>query len=260
MQKYMECKSGNYVIRGTIHIPEGTSAANPVPMTVLCHGFTADRNENLFIHKRLAKRLCAEGIAALCFDFMGSGESDGAFAEMSVLTEAADALAVLDYVRTLDFVDRKRVAFHGMSQGGLVSCLTAAARPDQIHALSLWAPALCIPDMCHGNELLGISVEGISEKGYIDFRGEKLSSIYVEDGRKVNIWDDIQKYKGPVQIVHGTADMSVDFSYSVRLKEVLGDRCALYPVEGADHDFSTISYNQQRLDYAVGFLKETLQR
>ncbi len=260
MQKYMECKSGKYIIRGTIHIPEGASAAAPVPMTVICHGFTADRNENLFIHKRLAKRLCAEGIAALCFDFMGSGESDGTFVEMSVLTEAADALAVLDYVRTLDFVDQACVAFHGMSQGGLVSCLTAAARPDQIRALSLWAPALCIPDMCYGKELLGIPLDGIKEKGYIDFRGEKLGSIYVEDGRKVNIWDDIQKYKGPVQIVHGTADMSVDFSYSVRLKEVLGDRCVLYPVEGADHDFATLSYNQQRLDYAVGFLKETLQR
>jgi len=260
MQQYMECESGNYVIRGTIHIPEGASAACPVPMTVICHGFTADRNENLFIHKRLAKRLCAEGIAALCFDFMGSGESDGDFVEMSVLTEAADALAVLAYVQTLDFVDPERVAFHGMSMGGLVSCLTAAARPDEIRALSLWAPALCIPDMCNEKELLGISVEGVIEKGYVDFRGEKLGSIYVEDGRKVNIWEDIQKYKGPVQIVHGTADQSVDFSYSVRLKEILGDRCVLYPVEGADHDFATLPYNQQRLDHAVNFLRENLLR
>ncbi|MCD8364637.1 MAG: alpha/beta fold hydrolase [Clostridiales bacterium] len=258
MQQYMECTRGNYIIRGTIYIPEGASAEHPVPLTVLCHGFTADRNEWLFSHSRLAKLLCAEGIAAICFDFMGNGESDGEFAEMSVLTELEDVLAVLEYVRTLDYADQKKVALHGMSQGGLVACLAAAAIPDRICALSLWAPALCIPEMCAGGELLGVSMDGMEEKGYIDFRGVKLGLVYKQDGPKINVWEEVKKYNGPVQIVHGTADTSVDFSYSVRLQKLLGNRCILHPVEGADHDFESVSFNRQRLDHAVSFLKRTL--
>ncbi|MCD8323522.1 MAG: alpha/beta hydrolase [Clostridiales bacterium] len=258
MQKYIEFNRGTYTLRGMAYIPEGASAKHKVPLTVICHGFTANRNETLFIHTRLARRLCEEGIAAICFDFMGSGESDGAFEEMSVLTEVADVFALLEYVRTLEYADLSRVALHGMSQGGLVSCLAAAAVPDQIQALSLWAPALCIPDMAHGSEMLGVSLDNIEENGYIDFRGTKLGRIYVEDAKTVNVWEAMKKYAGPVQIVHGTSDMSVDFSYSVRLQEMLGGQCVLRPVEGADHDFATLSYNQQRLDYAVEFLKKNL--
>ncbi len=258
MQQYIECKSGPYTIRGTVYIPEQVSANHNVPMTVLCHGFTADRNETLFIHRRLAQLLCAEGIAALCFDFMGSGESDGTFEEMSVLTETADVLAVLDYVRTLDYVDADRVALHGMSQGGLVACLAAAREPGKIRALSLWAPALSIPDMCRKGYLLKVSLDKIEEIGYIDYQGAKLGSIYVRDALKTDVWEELRSYAGPILTVHGTADQTISYECSVKLRERFAGQCILKTVEGADHDFETISHNRQRLEHAVTFLKEQL--
>ncbi|MCD7921831.1 MAG: alpha/beta fold hydrolase [Clostridiales bacterium] len=258
MQQYMECKSGSYTIRGTVYIPEQASAEHRVPMAVLCHGFTADRNETLFIHRRLAKLLCAAGIAALCFDFMGSGESDGTFEEMSVLTETADVLAVLDHVRTLDYVDADRVALHGMSQGGLVACLAAARKPQKICALSLWAPALSIPDMCRKGHLLKISLDKIEEIGYIDYQGIKLGSVYVRDALKTDVWEELRSYAGPILTVHGTADQTISYECSVKLRDCFSGQCVLKTVEGADHDFETISHNQQRLEHAVTFLKKQL--
>ncbi len=258
MQQYMECQNGAYTIRGTVYIPEQASVNHKVPMTVLCHGFTADRNETLFIHRRLARILSAAGIAALCFDFMGSGESDGTFEEMSVLTETADVLAVLNYVCTLDYVDADRIALHGMSQGGLVACLAAAREPQKIRALSLWAPALCIPDMCKKGYLLKVSLDKIEEIGYIDYQGEKLGLIYVRDALQTDVWEELRSYAGPILTVHGTADQTVPYEYSVKLCEQFGGQCVLKTIEGADHDFETLSHNRQRLEYAVAFLKEQL--
>lgn len=258
MQKYVECMSGKNMLRGMAYLPEIAGRGNRVPLVVILHGFTADRNENLFIHKRLAKALCAEGIASLCFDFMGSGESDGLFCEMSVLTEVADVLAILDFAKSLVFVNPDRIALHGMSQGGLVAALTAARLSEQIKALSLWAPAFCIPDMCRKGNLLGISTEGIEQKGYIDYHGDKLGKIYVDDACRINIYDEVKKYPGPIQTVHGTNDHSVPFLYSEKLKELAGEQCILIQVEGADHDFATLDFNQKRLDAAVEFLKSHL--
>ncbi|MCC8028274.1 MAG: alpha/beta hydrolase [Lachnospiraceae bacterium] len=258
MQQYMECKRGSYTIRGTVYIPEEASADYRVPMTIFCHGFTADRNETLFIHRRLAMLLCEAGIAALCFDFMGSGESDGTFEEMSVLTETADALAVLQYAGTPDYVDPDRIALHGMSQGGLVACLAAAREPEKIRALSLWAPALSIPDMCREGYLLRISLDKIEENGYIDYQGVKLGSVYVRHALKTNVWEELKSYAGPIQTVHGTADETIPYEYSVKLRDCFPEQCVLKTVEGADHDFETIPYNRQRLEHAAAFLKEQL--
>ena len=52
-----------------------------------------------------AQRLEQCGIASARFDFMGSGESDGELVEMSLRSECADADRILDFVKTLDFVD-----------------------------------------------------------------------------------------------------------------------------------------------------------
>ena len=97
-----------------------------MPFVILFHGFCDDRNEINFVHTELSRRLCQEGIASVRFDFAGSGESDGRFEDMTVSGEVADGLAILDYVRGLDFVDKSRVAIHGLSMGGCVASMVAS--------------------------------------------------------------------------------------------------------------------------------------
>lgn len=36
---------------------------------------------------------------------------------MTVSSEVEDGLAILDYVKSLDFVDQSRIAIHGLSMG-----------------------------------------------------------------------------------------------------------------------------------------------
>ena len=167
MEKYVECTSRGATLRGMMHIPN--QCQGPMPFVILFHGFCDDRNEINFVHTELSRRLCQEGIASVRFDFAGSGESDGRFEDMTVSGEVADGLAILDYVRGLDFVDKSRVAIHGLSMGGCVASMVAGLRDADVCALSLWCPA---PDVVYNMKhkmLCGVDVSDIEEKGYADY-------------------------------------------------------------------------------------------
>ena len=59
---------------------------------------------------------------------------------MSVLTEKADLEAVLDEVMRWECVNTDSIYLMGNSQGGYVSTLVAAERPDDIRAIILIYP------------------------------------------------------------------------------------------------------------------------
>ena len=89
------------------------------------------------------------GFYASAFDFCGGSvrsRSSGESTEMTITSEKEDALAVLDYIRGVESVDNENVILFGGSQGGLVAALTAAERADEVKALALYFPALCIPE------------------------------------------------------------------------------------------------------------------
>ncbi|MDR1902814.1 MAG: alpha/beta hydrolase [Treponema sp.] len=254
MQKSIECLSDGLTLRGTAHIPD--MGKGKYPMVIIFHGFTADRNEGLFGHTVLSRSLAKEGIASVRFDFMGSGESDGEFQDMSLLTEVADGNAILDFVRKFDYVDTNRIGLHGMSQGGAVAGLLAAERNDDIAALSLWAPAIVLIDDCKKKNAAGIDITKIEEVGYADFHGIKLGSRYYIDAISIDYYGKLKAYKKNAVIVHGDSDDLVPISYSERAAEILGDKAKLMVVQGAGHDFGTLEYREACKNFTVEFFKK----
>jgi len=77
------------------------SKGEKVPMVIICHGFTGNKNESLL--KAISEGLLKNGIASIRFDFNGHGESEGDFQEMTVPNEIEDALKVYEYVSKLDY-------------------------------------------------------------------------------------------------------------------------------------------------------------
>ncbi|AST57737.1 Alpha/beta superfamily hydrolase [Thermoanaerobacterium thermosaccharolyticum] len=108
MQEYIECKNENTILRGTLHIPDNVQGK--IPVAILFHGFTADRNENrFFMFVDLSRELEKRQIASVRFDFAGSGESDGEFCDMSVSSEIADRNAILNLLLSLDFINTEYI-------------------------------------------------------------------------------------------------------------------------------------------------------
>ena len=116
MQKVVEIDSENLRLRGMLHIPENIK--NKVPIVIIFHGFCGDKMGPHFIFVKLSRLLERAGIACIRFDFAGSGESEGDFIDMTMDSELKDANNILNYARTLDFVDNDRIGIVGLSMGG----------------------------------------------------------------------------------------------------------------------------------------------
>ena len=107
-------------IYGMTVIPDGIKGR--MPIVINSHGFNSNYQGSLIISQMLAEM----GIASYCFDYCGgsmTSKSDGAMTDMSIVTEENDLNAVIDYVKTLDFVDTDNLFLLGTSQGGCVSVL-----------------------------------------------------------------------------------------------------------------------------------------
>jgi dienelactone hydrolase len=99
-------------------------APPPRPMVVLAHGFGGVRTARL---GAFAERFAAAGMAALVFDYRHFGDSGGEPRQLlDIPRQLDDWRAAVEFARSLDGVDRERVALWGTSfSGGHVAVIAA---------------------------------------------------------------------------------------------------------------------------------------
>jgi dienelactone hydrolase len=113
------------------------SQDGPAPLLVMAHGLGAVRTMRLDAY---AERFSAAGYACLVFDYRNFGDSEGSPRQvLDIDMQLADWAAAVAYARTLDGVDRDRIALWGTSfAGGHV--ITTAARLSGIAAVVAQCP------------------------------------------------------------------------------------------------------------------------
>ncbi len=129
-------------------------------------------------------------------------------------------------------VDKNKIVVVGESQGGLVAALAAANIKNRIDKLILIFPALCIPDNWEQRYPL---VSDIPER--TELWGVGLSREFFLELRTLDVFGDIGKYKGPVQIIQGDADNIVSMKDSERAIK-LYKSANLHVIKGAGHGFN----------------------
>lgn len=241
IQKF-SCERKNLKIKGNVYLPKGEN----LPIAILSHGFMANQG----MMKGYAKLMAELGYAAFVFDFNGGGflsKSSGKTREMSVLTEVEDLMTVMDFAKKFPNVNDEEIVLIGASQGGFVSALTAAQRPLEVSKLILLYPAFCIPDDARSGKMMfaKFDPENIPEK--IACGPMMLGRCYPEAVIRMNPFDEIKAYHGPVQIIHGDCDKIVDLSYAMcAVEEMKKDRemdenagsVELSVIKGGTHMFS----------------------
>jgi len=126
---------------GTLNVPDGV--ARP-PVVLLLHGFKSSRDEvvipsvNEGVYHRAARVFAAKGIASLRIDFMGSGDSEGDYADTTLQVQLADVLAALDYLAARPDVDARKLSIVGWSLGGTVAAIAAGRSPHRLTSVTLW--------------------------------------------------------------------------------------------------------------------------
>ncbi len=200
----------------------------PVPLLINCHGFGGSCIGAL----DYAEYFAAGGYAVFSLDFCGGGlftRSAGSMTEMSVLTEAKDLNAVIDY-----FMDDPRFSgffLRGESQGGFVASYVAAQRPADIAGIILEYPAYVLQDDARRRQLPDGSFPETST-----LLGMRIGRIYSEDVTSFDIYEHMAAYDGPVLILHGDKDRLVPMSYSERAVKAFPD-AELIVMPGQGHGF-----------------------
>lgn len=244
--------SRQMILRGyELHQDDRKGKLIPV---ILSHGFSADLSHMMPYGRYLAEH----GYRAFVYDFCGGGYhtvSDGSFHEdMTPLTEVDDLLAVIHYVQHRDDTDSEKLILMGNSMGGFVSALAAARMKESIKALILFYPAFCIPDDARNGHVQDLVFDPHHIPAHIGHGEKMVSGKFAESVMKMDIWQEISPYRGPVLIVHGDRDEMVSPSYSRKAEQVYAD-CELHYLSGAPHGFKE-EYFTKACTYLLPFLQK----
>ncbi|KPJ59057.1 MAG: hypothetical protein AMS15_07265 [Planctomycetes bacterium DG_23] len=256
MLRAVELLSEREVIRASLHLP---GRKRKCPGVLLCHGFTGNRIEAHFLFVKMARALEAKGMAALRFDFRGSGESEGRFHDMTLSQEIADARAALKFLGRRREVDGGRLGILGLSMGGCVAgCILGLE--SGIKSAALWsAPA-------HIRELFISKLEPeelvrFMRRGYTEFGAFRIGKAFALDLANINPLAGIARSAAPILIVHGTEDETVPLSESEALYQTArsrGVRTEKYIVKGADHTFNGVRWERRVIERTASWFGETL--
>lgn len=120
-------------LAAALHVPKKKVKG----LVILSHGFTGNKSENSRLFVTTARELAKAGIAALRFDFWGSGDSSGEFYQMTPNTEINDLKNVIRWAHQQGW---DNIGLLGLSCGGAVTICTASQIPDNaIQTMVTWS-------------------------------------------------------------------------------------------------------------------------
>jgi len=128
--------SHGVMLTGTLSYPAGATRA---PAIVVTHGAEAPTRD-FGLYRHLEQDLPRLGYATFVYDRRGSGASAGDIEESDYQILADDAVAAQQAIAADPHVDRHRIGFWGLSQGGWLAALAAMRSPDAAFVISISAP------------------------------------------------------------------------------------------------------------------------
>ncbi len=253
MQEAITLMHRNQTMRGMRHWPDANGETqDSVPAVILLHSFTSQKGEWHQMYVKLSRALERANVASFRFDFLGSGESDGEFIDMTVSHEVEEAHAILDMVREHPGVDPARVSLVGFSLGGLVAALVAGDCQDKVEKLALIAPAWNMRDWVV--QMASGMSEAAMDRGF-DHNANLVGRPFAEDILPLEPFSRAAKFEGPVLTVYGEADARVPADVIMRSsRQAYGDRTLLHKIAEANHTFDKYEWERDVLAAVVSFL------
>ena len=248
----VECESHGLTLRGKMVVPV-TEGQEKLPVAVLTHGFMSNNADM----SDIAEALGRNGIASVRFDLTGSGASDGDYADTTFTWQKEDILNELAFARSLDFADPENLFLCGKSQGGFDSAMAAVDCEEEINALILWYPAICIPDDFKAGRVQFTPFDPENIPEVLPIMGPfSVSRAYIEEGMAIDPLKDFAVFQKDVLIIHGTNDFVVAYEYAQKLAEAY-PHAELITIDGGGHGFMGDGL-QTALSETLRFVQEHL--
>lgn len=249
-------------LHGMLHLPDSRPT---YPCVIFLHGYTGNRIEDHRLFVKAARDFCEHGMACLRFDFRGSGESQGDFADVTLDGEITDAFAAISFLRDYDEIDQTGIGLVGLSLGGSVAACVSAA--NTVSSVALWAPSVFVDLLVErGGEIVRDPYawlpenfkDAVKKQGKVDIGGFLRGKAYFESLKKVDPLREIVKYEGPVLIVHGSEDNVVSPMNSELIYDTVKGQRRLIMIDDADHAFSSVHWERQLIEETRIWFEQTL--
>lgn len=221
------------------------------PTVVWLGGFMSDMAGTKA--QALADWALAEGRAFLRFDYLGHGESSGAFRDGTITRWRADALAAIAALTEGPLV------LVGSSMGGWISCLVAAEIPERLHAMVLIAPAADFTEALMKPGLPPEAHAAIERDGewirpsLYEPTGYPITRGLLEDGARWTILGGPVPVDVPVRILQGREDPDVPWTHALELANAIRSQDVVFTlIKDGDHRLS----RPQDIERLIAAVKE----
>lgn len=233
-------------IPATIQLPAKSARGEELPLVVLCHGFTGNRQGDGHFAP-LAEDLAAHGIATVRLDFAGCGDSTEPYANYTLANMAADVDSVIGYMQAT--YGTGKTALVGHSMGGRLASLYPQLGQYPVTALALWSPANGTG--LQGLEFLSIdnfaAVEEMAARadaeGSVAAWGVELSAAYIDGMRDSDPNAALQESGLPVLLTYSGNERILSDTTQTETKaavESLPDgQVVLDPFVNGDHNYTS---------------------
>ena len=219
-------------LNAKVDLPGEMPENGKVPMVIVIHGFTGHMEERHIVE--ISEALNGIGFATLRVDMYGHGNSGGEFRNHTLYKWLTNAMTVIDYARSLDYVTDLYLCGH--SQGGMTVMLAAVMKHDVIKSVIPLSPAWMIPEGARNGTLLGqqFDPDHIPDELPAWGEGRVLGGNYIRVAQTIHVEEAIDRYDGPVLIVHGDEDEAVPVRYGIEAAKRYKD-CKLVLIPGDTH-------------------------
>uniref|UniRef100_A0A0D9V291 Serine aminopeptidase S33 domain-containing protein n=1 Tax=Leersia perrieri TaxID=77586 RepID=A0A0D9V291_9ORYZ len=196
-------------------------------IVVLCHGFTASKNDSIIVD--LANALTKQGVGIFRFDFSGNGESEGEFQYGNYRKEADDLHSVVSHLKQEKY-DVKAIVGHSkvtdpktsFYPGGDVVVLYASIYDDV-------------------SMVVNLSGRFHLERGIEERLGKEFMDIIEKEG-----YIDVK-----TKSVHGSADDIIPVEDAYEFAKHIPNH-KLNVIDGADHCYT--AHRKELSDAVVDFI------
>ena len=229
------------------------SQKEPMPMIIFCHGFKGFKDWGHF--NLIASDFARRGYVYVKFNFSHNGTTVEhpvdfadleAFGNNNISIELNDLEDVLDaFVKGNEQTDqlpvnKDKIFLIGHSRGGGTAILKTY-EDDRIKGTSAWAPVDDLERRYSEKDLEQWKKEGVL---YIENSrtNQKMPLYYqlaedvINNPERLRIPNAVEQLDTPLQVIHGSEDMSLDFRKSKQMKE-LNRSIDLHIIDGASHTF-----------------------
>jgi dipeptidyl aminopeptidase/acylaminoacyl peptidase len=135
------------VLAGTLLLPDGASASEPVPAVAQGPGWLGLRDAKLY--QPYHDGLLAAGIAVLVFDYRGFGDSEGDATYFDPMGQVADWRNALTYLESRPEVDSSRLGAFGSGGTGGGNAVMVAGLDERVKATVSQVPVADGRDWLH---------------------------------------------------------------------------------------------------------------